>query len=137
MQAEINRRTIERYFEEVWNRGDLDVLDTLIAPDYINHSPSTPNPRPGPADLKPIVAAMRHGLPDLHYEILDLIISGDKVAVHTRVTGTHLGELWGMPPSGRRIDVRQMQVEWLRDGQIVQHWRVTDERALMQQLGQA
>lgn len=135
MQENQNRIVIHRYFEEVWNQGKLDVLDDLIAPDYLNHSASTANPKPGPADLKPIVAHMREAIPDLHYEILDLIIAGDKVAVYTRVTGTQASTLWGIAPSGKRIDVRQMQIEWLRNGQIVQHWRITDELGLLRQLG--
>ena len=129
-------RVIARYFEEVWNQGRVDVLDELLTPDYVNHSPSIPNPRPGPADLKPIVQAMRAGVSDLRYEILDLIVDGDghKVAVFLRVTGTHTGSLFGMPATGRPFDIRQMQIEWLRDGRICQHWRITDELTLLRQL---
>jgi predicted SnoaL-like aldol condensation-catalyzing enzyme len=126
---------IARYFEEVWNQGRVDVLDELLTSDYVNHSPSIPNPRPGPADLKPIVQAMRAGVPDLRYEMLDVIVDGDKVAVFLRVTGTHTGSLFGMAPTGRRFDIRQMQIEWLREGRICQHWRITDELSLLRQLG--
>lgn len=126
---------LTRYFDDVWSRGDVDLLDALVTEDYVNHSPSVPDPRPGAADLKPIVRAMRTGIPDLRYEMLDTVVGQDKVAVHVRVTGTHTGPLFGIPPTGRRIDVRQMQIEWLRDGRIAQHWRVTDELGLMRQLG--
>lgn len=129
-----NQYLIERYFGDVWNRGKLDALDEIMAPDYINHSPGLPNPAPGPAGLKPIVAAMRAGMPDLHYQILDLVLAEDKVAAYVRMTGTHSGEFLGLAPSGRRIDVCQMQIEWIRDGRIWQHWRLTDERGLMAQL---
>jgi predicted ester cyclase len=135
MNIDKSRQVITRYFEQVWNRGQLDALDELLCADYVNHSPSTPNPRPGPEGLKPIVRAMREGIPDLHYEILDLVAVQDKVAVYLRVTGTHEGMLFDIAPTGRRIDVYQMQIEWLRDGRIWQHWRVTDELALMRQLG--
>jgi len=131
-----NQELVTRYFEEVWNQGRLDVLDELIADDYINHSASTPNPRPGPADLKPIVAQMRRGIPDLRYEILDMVVAADKVAVHLRVPGTHTGTLFNMAPKGGRIDVRQMQFEWIRNGRIVQHWRLTDDLSLLRQMGQ-
>lgn len=136
MQAAIehNQRVIARYFNEVWNEGQVDLLDELLTPDYVNHSSSIPDPRPGPADVKAIVRMMREGIPDLHYEVLDLVASPDRVAVHTRVTGTHTGTLFGMAPGGNRIDVRQMQVEWFRDGRICQHWRITDEVRLMRQL---
>jgi steroid delta-isomerase-like uncharacterized protein len=133
---EANRRLIHRYFNEVWNEGQLDVLDELLTPDYINHSPGIPNPKPGPGDLKPIVAAMRAGIPDLHYTILDLVVAEDKIAAYVRVTGTHRGAFFGIEPTGRAIDVRQMQVEWIRDGKICQHWRLTDDLTLFRQLGQ-
>lgn len=126
---------VTRYFEEAWNQGRVDVLDELLAEDYVNHSPSIANPRPGPADLKPIIIAMREGIADLHYQILDMVASPDKVAVFVRLTGRHMGPLFGLEPTGRAIDVRQMQIEWLRDGRIWQHWRITDERTLLEQLG--
>jgi steroid delta-isomerase-like uncharacterized protein len=129
------RQLITRYFEEVWNQGHLDALDELLTPDYLNHSPSTPNPPRGPAGLKPIVAAMRDAVPDLHYDILDMVVAADKAAVFVRMTGTQTGPLFGLPASGKRIDVRQMQIEWLENGRISQHWRITDELALLRQLG--
>lgn len=135
MCLQANRRLIQRYFNEVWNEGKLDVLDELLTPDYINHSPGIPNPKPGPADLKPIVAAMRAGIPDLHYTILDLVVAEDKVTAFVRMTGTHRGDLFGMAPTDRSIDVRQMQIEWIRDGRICEHWRITDDLTLLRQLG--
>ena len=129
-----NRALVTRYFDEVWNQGRLDVLDELLTPDYLNHSPGIPDPRPGPQDLKPIVRMMREAITGLHYEILDMVVEREKVAVYTRVTGRHTGLLWGMAPRGGLIDVRQMQIEWIRDGRIWQHWRLTDEAALTSQL---
>jgi steroid delta-isomerase-like uncharacterized protein len=135
MCLDANRRLIQRYFNEVWNEGRLDVLDELLTPDYINHSPGIPNPRPGPADLKSIVAAMRAGIPDLHYEILDVVVAENKVAAYVRMTGTHRGDFFGMRATGRSIDVRQMQIERIRDGRICAHWRITDDLTLLRQLG--
>jgi len=135
MNVDHARHLLTRYFEEVWNRGQLDVLDAIVSRDYVNHSPSVPNPRPGPEDLKPIVAAMRTGIAGLHYEILDMVVTPDKAAVYLRVTGTHSGTLFGVPPTGRQIDIRQMQFEWFKDDRIWQHWRVTDELTLLRQLG--
>lgn len=135
MNVDDARELLIRYFEEVWNQGRLEILDCIMSPDYVNHSPSLPNPRPGPDDLKPIVAAIRDGIAGLHYEILDMVVTPDKAAVHLRVTGTHSGILFGVPPTGRQIDIRQMQFEWFKDGRIWQHWRVTDELTLLRQLG--
>lgn len=129
-----NRELVTRYFEEVWNQGRLDVLDELLTPDYLNHSPGIPDPRPGPEDLKPIVRMMREAIAGLHYEILDMVVEREKVAVYTRVTGRHTRPLWGFAPHGHSIDVHQMQIEWIRDGRIWQHWRLTDEAALARQM---
>jgi predicted ester cyclase len=130
-----NRSVIIRYFEEVWNRGRLEVLDEIIAPDYVNHSPGSPETPPhGPRGLKPIVAHMRAGIAGLHYEIRDLVVSHEKVAAYVHMTGVHTGMLFGMAPRGGKIDVMQMQFEWLRNGQIYAHWRITDDRKLVEQL---
>ena len=130
-----NREIGLRYFNEVWNGGDVTVLDQLLAPSYINHTPSTPNPPPGPEGLKPIVLAMRRAFPDLHYEIKDLIATEDAVVIRVVMTGTHRGELFGLPATGKKVNVQQINIEHIRDGRIVEHWRVTDELKLMRQLG--
>ncbi len=124
-----------RYFEEVWNQGRLEVLDELLSSTYINHTPSAGNPPPGPDGLKPIVAAIRRAFPDLHYKIEDVIIGKDALVIRTTMTGTHDGELFGMPPTHRKVRVMQIQIERVRDGRIAEHWRVTDELTLMRQLG--
>jgi len=132
--AERNIALGRRYFEEVWNRGDLDALDRLLAPGYVNHTPSRPDPPPGPAGLKPIVSAIRRAFPDLHYEIRDIVATDDTVVMRVRMTGTHRGDLFGLAPTGKRISVDQINIERIRAGRIVEHWRVTDELSLMKQL---
>jgi steroid delta-isomerase-like uncharacterized protein len=127
--------TVRRYFKEVWSEGRLDVLDELLTEDYVNHTPSMPNPPPGPAGLKPIVAAFRQAFPDLHFTVEDVIVEGDRVAARVRMEGTHTGPLFGIAPTGRHVSVEQVNVELFRAGRIAEHWRVTDELGLMRQLG--
>jgi steroid delta-isomerase-like uncharacterized protein len=124
-----------RYFEEAWNRGDLDVLEQVLAPSYINHTPSTPNPPAGPEGLKPIIRALRAAFPDLHYEIKDVLATKDAVVMRVLMTGTHRGDLFGVPATGRKVSVNQINIEHIANGKIVEHWRVTDELTLMRQLG--
>lgn len=130
-----NREIGLRYFNEVWNRGNVTLLDQLLAPSYVNHTPSTPNPPPGPEGLKPIVLAMRSAFPDLHYEIKDVIVTESAVVMRVVMTGTHRGALFGLPATGKKVSVEQINIEHIRDGRIVEHWRVTDELKLMRQLG--
>ena len=134
-RVEFNEQLGRRYFEEVWNRGNVDILDQLLAPTYLNHTPSTPNPPTGPRGLKPIVLGIRKAFPDLHYEIKDVVATDDAVVMRVIMTGTHRGELFGLAPTGRRVRVNQINIEHIENGRIVEHWRVTDELQLMRQLG--
>jgi steroid delta-isomerase-like uncharacterized protein len=130
-----NRQIVETYFNEAWNKGNTGVLDQLLAVDYINHTPSTPNPPRGPKGLKPIVLAIRKGFPDLHYEIKELIVTKDRAVARVVMTGTNTGELFRMPPTGKKITVNQINIEKIVNGKIAEHWRVTDELSMMKQLG--
>ena len=131
-----NKALIERYFEEIWNQGNLNVLNDLIGPEYINHSPGLPDPAPGPEGLKPIVFSICQAFPDLQYRIKNMVVAADKVAVHTVMTGTHQGDFFGVAATNNNIEVEQMQIERIHCGQIVEHWRITDDATLMRQLSQ-
>lgn len=131
-----NEQLIKRYFENVWNNGELEVLNEIISPNYVNHNPGLVNPIPGPEGLKPIVAGIRKAFPDLKYVIENMIVSDDQVAVHTTMHGTHKGDFFGLAPTNKVIKVSQMQIERIENNKIVEHWRVTDELTLLRQLGQ-
>jgi len=131
-----NQQLIERYFERVWNQGFVNELDEMMDLNYINHSPGAPNPEPGPKGLKPIIENMRSAFPDLHYVIHNMVVTDTQVAVHTTMKGTHLGDFFGLPATGKKISVFQMQIERIKNGKIVEHWRVTNDLELMKQLGQ-
>lgn len=131
-----NRNIVTRYFEEVWNQGKLDTLDELLSAECINHNPGFKKTKPGLDGLKSIVSAIRKGFPDLKYIIEKMVVMDDYVAVHVIVTGTHMGEFFGISPIGKIIKVYQMQFERIANGKIIEHWRVTDDLSLMKQLGQ-
>lgn len=130
-----NRKIIQRYYEEVWNQGKLEVLDELLAANYINHTPSVPDPLPGPDGLKPIVSAIRKGFPDLHYEIKDIIVNDSMAVARVIMTGTHQNKLFNLSPTGKKISVNQINIEKIKNGKVIEHWRVTDELTMMKQLG--
>jgi len=130
-----NQQLIRNYFNEVWNKGNLDLLDELLNPNYLNHSSSIPDSPPGPGGLKPIVSAMRIAFPDLHYTIQDLIVTDDRVVARVKMTGTHTGDFFGIPPTNKKISVNQINIEYIENGRISEHWRITDENTMMNQLG--
>ena len=130
-----NQQLIRDYFNEVWNKGNLDILDELLSIDYLNHSSSIPDTPPGPVGLKPIVTTMRIAFPDLHYSIQDLIITETRIVARVKMTGTHTGDFFGIPPTNKKISVDQINIEYIKDGRISEHWRITDENTMMSQLG--
>ena len=77
----------------------------------------------------------RSAIPDLRVVVEDIIAEGDKVAVRYTLEGTHEGELFGVPPTGKRVSIKSISVERVSDGKIIEHWRVTDSLDMMQQLG--
>ena len=134
MSAEESKAIVRRVWG-VGEEGNICLVDELLAPDYINHSPGTPDQPTGPEGVKGVVAMFQSAMPDLRVVIEDMIAEGDKVAVRYTLEGTHEGELFGAPPTGRRLSIKSISVERVSDGKIREHWRVTDSLDMMQQLG--
>jgi steroid delta-isomerase-like uncharacterized protein len=134
MSAEENKAIVRRYWG-VWEEGNIDLVDELLAPDYINHTPASPDQPTGPEGVKGVVAMFRSAMPDLRVVVEDMIAEGEKVAVRYTLEGTHEGELFGVPPTGQRLSIKSISVERVSDGRIREHWRVTDSLDMMQQLG--
>jgi steroid delta-isomerase-like uncharacterized protein len=134
MSAEENKVVVRRFWG-VWEEGNIGLVDELLAPDYVNHSPGMPDQPTGPEGVKAVVSMFRRGMPDLRVVIEDMIADGDKVAVRYTLEGTHAGELFGVPPTGRRLSIESITVERVSEGRIREHWRVTDTLDMMQQLG--
>jgi steroid delta-isomerase-like uncharacterized protein len=134
MSAEESKATMRRYLD-VFEQGNIELLDELLAPDYINHSPATPDLPTGPEGVKAVVTMFRSAIPDLRVVVDDMIAEGDKVATRYTLEGTHESELFGVPPTSRQLSIKSITVERVSDGRIRDHWRVTDELGMMQQLG--
>jgi predicted ester cyclase len=126
---------VRRYIEEVVNHRDLDAIEEVLAPDYLNHA-AVAEHQHGIAGAKHILDWLIGAFPDFRFEIEDIVAEGDMVAVRATATGTHEGrELWGIQPTGRRFAVQQ--VHWMRvaDGRLAEHWAVRDDLGMMRQLG--
>jgi len=131
----VENKEIVRQFWGVWEEGNLGLVDELVGLDYVNHSPGMPNQPQGPEGIKAVVNMFRAGMPDLRVVIEDVIAEGDKVMMRYRIEGTHEGELFGVPPTGRRVSIESITVERVSGSKIREHWRVTDTLDMMQQLG--
>jgi steroid delta-isomerase-like uncharacterized protein len=134
MSAEESKAIVRRFWG-VWEEGNIDLVDELLAPDYVNHTPASPDQPTGPEGVKGVVTMFRSAMPDLRVVIEDMIAEEDKVAVRYTLEGTHEGELFGIPPTGKRLSVKSISVERVSGGKIREHWRITDSLDMMQQLG--
>lgn len=126
---------MDRYFNELFNRGRVELVDELLHPEYVNHSPGSADLPHGREGVKIVVLALRRAFPDLKYTIDDMVVGPDAVAVRTTLRGTHEGEWFGLAPTRRSIEVAQFTIERFRNGRIIAHHRLTDELAMLRQLG--
>jgi steroid delta-isomerase-like uncharacterized protein len=135
MSTEANKALARRVLEEMFNKGNLDVADELLAPDYVDHDPTLPEDVHGPEGFKQYVATYRAAFPDLHVQIEDQIAEGDRVATRWTGTGTHNGELAGIAPTGKRVTLPGMEIVRIVNGKLVEGWESYDSGTLMRQLG--
>ena len=135
MSAEENKALARRVLEEIFNNGNLDLADELIAPDYVDHDPAMPEDIRGPEGFEEYVSAYRTAFPDIHIEIEDQIAEGDKVVTRWTGTGTHERELAGIAPTGNRVILPGMEIVRISDGKLVEGWEGYDSMTMMRQLG--
>lgn len=129
-----NKEVVRRVIE-VYNRGNLDAVDELLAPDYVNHDPTMPEDVRGPEGFKEYVAMFRAAFPDMQMEIQSQVAEGDEVATRWSGTGTHDGNLMGIPPTGNRVEVTGMAFDRFSGGKVVESWSNDDILGLMRQIG--
>lgn len=134
MSAQENKAVVERVMEEVFNKGHLDIADELIAADCIDHNPF-PGQVSGVEGVKQGAVMFRSAFPDLHFANDDIIAEGDKVVHRYRIRGTHQGEFFGIPPTGKQVTVTGIDILRIAGGKIVERWSNTDDLGMMQQLG--
>ena len=130
---EANRALMRRFIEEVWNKGNIDVADELFHPDHT--SPSAPSLPAGPEGTKMIATAFRNAFPDYHMTIEQMAAEDDRVAARFLQSGTHKGELWGIPPTGKFAKFSEIGILRIADGKIVESWYDVDMLGMMGQLG--
>jgi steroid delta-isomerase-like uncharacterized protein len=136
MLSETNKTVSRRFFEEVFGKGKLNVLDEIIASDHVNSGPGTlPGLPTGPEGAKQLVTVYRNAFPDIHFTIDEQIAEGDKVVTRWTGHGTNKGELLSMPATGKSSTVTGIVVDRFANGKIAESWGIFDQFGMMQQLG--
>lgn len=133
MSMEDNKNIVRRY-QDAYNREDYEALAEVVAADV-----RTPNINAGmPPGLEGAIAVHKKtmlGMPDYYTEIEDLLAEGDKVVARVTMTGTHTGDFWGIPPTGRKVNLTGIYIVRIAAGKIVEHWGEEDGMKVVRQLG--
>ena len=133
--SEENKTLSRRVLEEVFNAGNLEVVDEIISEDFVHHDPAMPEEGHGRESVKESASMYRSAFPDIHMEVEDQIAEGDRVATRWTGTGTHEGDLMGISPTGNRVAVVGMSIDRIAEGQIAETWDYYDALGMMQQVG--
>jgi steroid delta-isomerase-like uncharacterized protein len=124
---------VRRFYGEMNNGRKLELAEDLFAPDHVLHDPQVPA-GPGPQGVAEAVRTYHDGV-DGHWTIEEMFSAGDRVVVRWTGTGTHNGELNGIPPTGRSIRVDAIAIHRMAGDRIAETWEVWDTLGLLQQIG--
>ncbi|MEJ1097126.1 MULTISPECIES: ester cyclase [unclassified Pseudoxanthomonas] len=134
MTTESNKQVMSRFLEFI-NTASEALADELISPDAVFHVPGRADPVKGPEGYLEIIAMMRSGFPDIQWSLEETIAEGDKVAARFIMRGTHKGPFFGVPATGKSIQVQAMNIYRLSDGKFVEERGQPDLLGLLQQIG--
>jgi len=134
MSTETNKAIVRRFTEQVWNAGRLDLIDEFFTEDFVEYIVGMPS-RSGREAVRESIAISRNAFPDLKISIEDEIADGDKVVTRWTMRGTQLGDLEGIPATGKQVTQSGMSILRLTNARIAELWGYLDNLGLMQQLG--
>lgn len=134
MSIDANKDLARAYFtaflerDEAWWRQ-------YIAPDFVRHDPGLTFEVRGPGGVARLGEVLHGGVTEMTLPIDEVIAEGDKVLVRLRFQGRHTGDLMGLSPSDRSIDIAVMDLFRIVDGRLVEHWALLDNLGLLKQVG--
>src|SRR5258708_28500955 len=127
--------TSRRVFEEVWNNKKIDAVAQLMAASYVHHDPQCPGVSSGVEGYKQFVSHYLNACRDLHFTIDDEVADEQTIVSRWTATGTHQGDLPGIPRTGRKFSVTGITMARVKNGKFIESWNNWDALGLMQQLG--
>jgi predicted ester cyclase len=133
--SEHNKRLVRRALDEIYTKGDLELVDALVHADFVDHEPAHPERPAGPESVKQTVRSLHDAFGGLRFAIEDEIAEGDKVVQRVIMSGRHTGPLMGREPTGKEFAVRHTYIWRIADDKIVEHWGSRDDLGLLGQLG--
>lgn len=129
---EENKQLARRIPQEVVNQGQIDLLDDLLAKDFVGHYRGRRYDREA---FKQYIAARKEAFPDLSVTVEHIVAEENMVAQHVTIQGTHEGGYKGAEPTETEIDVSNMVFSRIEAGKIIERWRVLDELGRLEDIG--
>jgi steroid delta-isomerase-like uncharacterized protein len=126
---------MRRWFDEVWNKGRLEAIAEMMAPDAVGVGAAGPDQVVhGPAEFRLFAERFQKAFSSIHITVEDAFGSGDKVAVRWSAEMTHTGEGFGIPATGRTVRIRGISLARIENGKLVEGWDNWDQLGLQQKL---
>src|SRR5574340_379017 len=125
---------VRRRWEEPW-KGNWDVIETFVSPDYVGHDPAEPEPVRGPAGVRANVEKYLAGFAGGAVTVDQQLVDGERVATCWTGRGTHSGEIAGIAATGRDVTVSGITVSRVENGLVVEEWTTWDTLGMLVQLG--
>jgi steroid delta-isomerase-like uncharacterized protein len=135
MSAEENKAITRRINDEAWTNGNVDVIDELVADEYVHTVVGAPEPIRGPQGFRELVTSYRSAFPDFRITTEEQVAEGDVVVTRWTGSGTHQGDLMGVPATGKQSTTAGITIDRFADGKLVAGWAIFDQLGLLQQLG--
>lgn len=136
-QTNQNKRLVDDFIQDLFSKGDLDAVDRYLDPNFVNHDAPFPGAPDGPEGMRQAAEIYRRALPDWHSDVERLVAEDDIVVEVFTATGTHQGELFGVPGSGEVLHLRGVNIWRVAGDHIVERWGVLDQLDVLRQLGLA
>lgn len=136
MTIEANKALVRRFLEEGINQANEEVFLSLLDPNVVDHY-APPGLPPGAEGWNLNRKQLRGAFPDCRWEEQAMVAEGDLVVGRYVLRGTHQGEFFGIPPTGRSIEVSNIHILRIAGGVIVEHWGHGDDLGMLGQLGAA
>ncbi len=133
MSAEETKAIVERFWDEIWNKKNLKIVDELLLDNVVIHNfgAVVEGREAWRQSFTPFFTAF----PDLKFTVELTIIEGDRMAVRWAATGTHTGDFRGIAPTGKQINIAGVAIYRVAEGKIVERWSQPDTLGLLQQIG--
>jgi steroid delta-isomerase-like uncharacterized protein len=135
--SEANKEKVRRVLEEAFGQGKVEVIDEVLHSDFVCYDPNSESGEiRGAETIKREIEYFRQAFPDFFWRVEDQVAEGDKVVSRYTMGGTHQGEFFGVPATGKRVEITGIQIDRFDEsGKLVEEWPEYDLLGAMQQMG--